>query len=176
MHTDSIPISRCHNMKVHTQTHTLLQSNTQIHTSVWSDISLIAFKSIFCILCDWQIMNGVGFMDIINNMSCNQSNWPNFFPFHLSLSRWPLMVDPQGQALKWIKNMESKRVSVCLLLFCLYSSLNHSLSLSFSPTLSLFLPLSLSLSFVPSLLPRPPCLNAFSTSSGSLMRPRTEDI
>ena len=29
-----------------------------------------------------------------------------------SSSRWPLMVDPQGQAIKWIKNMESVRVSM----------------------------------------------------------------
>ena len=27
-------------------------------------------------------------------------------------SRWPLMVDPQGQAMKWVKNMEGKRLKI----------------------------------------------------------------
>ena len=31
-------------------------------------------------------------------------------------SRWPLMVDPQAQAIKWVKNMEKKQVSVVILI------------------------------------------------------------
>ena len=38
-------------------------------------------------------------------------------------SRWPLMVDPQAQAIKWVKNMEKKHVRGQLETGFLFSSL-----------------------------------------------------
>ena len=42
-----------------------------------------------------------------------------------SASRWPLMIDPQGQAIKWIKNMEASRVGTCTALSEKYFAINN---------------------------------------------------
>lgn len=40
------------------------------------------------------------------------SNKVNFILFISNSNRWPLMIDPQGQANRWIKNMEKGAVQV----------------------------------------------------------------